>query len=84
MWYHAGRSLPGDGNGHALCCCLLFLFRKKHSLVSPLLEAGAFATMSLHPTVLAVQVVIATKTLERRIVLTYDAPGVDLVVDALL
>jgi hypothetical protein len=63
-------------------CCLLFLFRKQHSFVSPLLEAGALTTMSLHPTILAVQVVVASKTPERRIVLTYDAPGVDLVVDA--
>jgi hypothetical protein len=58
--------------------------RIQHRLVHPLLESRALATMSLGPAKLTIEVAIASQTLERRVILTYDAPGVDLVVDALL
>lgn len=40
--------------------------------------------MAFIPAELAVEVAVASQALDRRVVLTYDAPGVNFVVDALL
>jgi hypothetical protein len=68
----------------AYCCLsygsLFLLLRVQHRLMSPLFKARGLTPVSLHPTVLTIQITIASQALQRRIVLTYDTPGVDLII----